>query len=137
MASLEFRLNFSQLTSHPSSLILAWWIPPQYSEESTKNNPAINDKLERNLLNAVQDYTVNRSQEPAGDGLIERAGVRHFGSESRSIRCRSFGAAPLFYREAINILLLRSMIASQPTHAVPGNSSTESTANSEPLTANR
>ena len=47
-----------KLTTDSGSLVLVWWIPHQYWEESTKNNPAINDILKQDVLKAVQEYTV-------------------------------------------------------------------------------
>jgi hypothetical protein len=47
-----------KLTTESGSLVLAWWIPHQYWEESAKSNPAINEILKQDLLKAVEDYTV-------------------------------------------------------------------------------
>ena len=58
-----------KLTTDSTSLVLAWWIPRQYWEESTKNNPAINDILKSDLLKSVQDYTVIGVVDAKKEGL--------------------------------------------------------------------
>jgi hypothetical protein len=47
-----------KLTTDVDTLVLAWWIPNQYWEESLKNNPRITDAQKEDLRNALQDYTV-------------------------------------------------------------------------------
>jgi hypothetical protein len=58
-----------KLTTESGSLVLAWWIPYQYWEESAKANPAINDIMRQDLLKGVQDYTVIGVVDAKKEGL--------------------------------------------------------------------
>ena len=47
-----------KLTTDADTVVVAWWIPNQYWEESLKNNPQVTDAQKEDFRKTLQDYTV-------------------------------------------------------------------------------
>jgi hypothetical protein len=47
-----------KLTTDADTVVVAWWIPNQYWEESLKNNPRVTDAQKEDFRKTLEDYTV-------------------------------------------------------------------------------